>query len=131
MFQDHRATDVQQSYIECDGLNLTRSETDWQFNCIVDNSISGSIKSQSGIGVMLRVQSYCLETNVASMKQCAELESTSVAMVTEGIRSDVSCKVKGFGLERVDALRHSSTEAPMRLMQPWSSARAEGLLPFF
>ena len=53
-----------------------------------------------------------------SMKQCVELESTSVAMVTEGIRSEVSCMVKEFGLERVDALRHSSAVALMRSMQP-------------
>ena len=26
------------------GLNLTRSETNWQFNCIMDNGISGSIE---------------------------------------------------------------------------------------
>ena len=85
-------------------------------------------KSRSGIGVMLRVWSCCLETNVVLMKQCVELESTSVAMVTEGIRSEVSCRVKEFGLERVDALRCSSAVAPMRSTQPWSSARAGGLL---
>ena len=73
-------------------------------------------KSWSGIGVMLRVQSSCLEANVESMKQCVEPESTSVARVTEGIRSEVSCNVKEFGLERVDVLRHSSTEAVMRSM---------------
>ena len=57
---------------------------------------------------MLRVQSCCLETKVVSMKQCVELESTRVAMVTEGIRLEVSCMVKEFGLKRVDALRGSS-----------------------
>ena len=41
------------------------------------------------------------------MKQCVELESTRVTMVTEGIKSEVSRMVKRFGLERVDALRHS------------------------
>ena len=45
-------------------------------------------------------------------------------MVTEGIKSEVSCMVKEFGLERVDALRCSSTVAPIRSMQPWSSAGA-------
>ena len=69
-------------------------------------------KSQSGIGIMLRVQSSCLETNVVSMKQCVKPESTSVATVTECIRSGVSCNVKEFGLEGADALRHSSTETP-------------------
>ena len=70
-----------------------------------------------------------METNLVSMKQCVELESTSVVMVTEGIRSEVSCKVKEFELERVDVLRHSSTKALIRSTQPWSSARARGLLP--
>ena len=65
------------------------------------------------------------------IKQCVELVSTSVAMVMEGIRSKVGCRVKEFGLERVDALRHSSAVAPSRSTQPWSSARAKGLLPFF
>ena len=75
-------------------------------------------KSQSGIGVMLRVQSCCLEMKVVSMKQCVEPESTRVVMVTEGIRSEVSCKVKEFRLERVDALRPSSAVALMRSTQP-------------
>ena len=65
------------------------------------------------------------------MKQCVKPESTRVAMVTEGIRLEVSCMVKEFRLERVDALRCSSTVAPIRSMQPWSSARARGLLPIF
>ena len=51
------------------------------------------------------------------MKQCVEPESTSVAMVTEGIRSEVSYRVKEFGLERVDALRCSSAIALMRSSQ--------------
>ena len=88
-------------------------------------------KSWSGIGIMLKVQSCCLEMNVVSMKQCVKLESTRVAMVTEGIRSEVSCKVKEFGLERVYALRRSSTEVLIRSTQPWSSAGARGLLPIF
>ena len=52
-------------------------------------------------------------------------------MVTEGIKLEVSCIVKEFRLERVDALRRSSTVAPIRSMQPWSSTGAEGLLPNF
>ena len=72
-----------------------------------------------------------MEVNVESMKQCVELESTSVAIVTESLRSEVSCNVKEFEVERADVLRHSSTEAPMRSMQPWSSARARGLLSIF
>ena len=71
-------------------------------------------KSWSRIGVMLRVWSCCLETNVVLMKQCVELEFTSVAMVMEGIRLEVSCRVKEFKLERVDVLRCSSAMAPMR-----------------
>ena len=67
---------------------------------------------------MLRVQSSYLEENMESMKQCVKLESTSVAIVTEGIRSELSCNVKEFGLERADALRHCSTETPMRSTQP-------------
>ena len=39
--------------------------------------------------------------------------------------------VKEFELERVDALRRSSAVAPNRSTQPWSSARAGGLLPKF
>ena len=39
--------------------------------------------------------------------------------------------VKEFGLERVDALRCSSTVAPIRSMQPWSGTGAGGLLPNF
>ena len=49
-----------------------------------------------------------------SIKQCVEPESTRVTMVTEGIKSEVSCIVKEFRLERVDALRRSSTVAPIR-----------------
>ena len=58
-----------------------------------------------------------------------EPESTKVTMVMEGIKSEVSCMVREFGLERVDELRHSSTVAPIRSMQPWSGAGAGGLLP--
>ena len=65
------------------------------------------------------------------MKQCVELESTRVTRVTEGIKSEVSCIVKEFGLERVDALRRSSIVAPIRSTQPLSGTRAEGLLPNF
>ena len=39
--------------------------------------------------------------------------------------------VKEFRLERVDALRHSSTVALTRSAQPWSGAGAGGLLPNF
>ena len=49
------------------------------------------------------VRSWCLETKVLSIKQCMEPESTKVTMVTEGIKLEVSCMVKEFGLERVDA----------------------------
>ena len=88
-------------------------------------------KSRSGIGVILRVRSWCLETKVLSIKQCVEPESTKVTRVTEGIKLEVSCIVKEFRLERVDALRHSSTVAPIRSMRPWSSTGAKGLLPNF
>ena len=71
------------------------------------------------------------ETKEVSMKQCVEPESTRVVMVMEGIKSEVSCMVKEFGLERVDVLRHSSAVAPIRSTQPWSSAGARGLLPIF
>ena len=37
-------------------------------------------------------------------------------MVTEGIKSEVSCMVKEFGLERVDALRCSSIVIPITLV---------------
>ena len=57
------------------------------------------LKSQSRIGVILRVRSWCLETKVLSIKQCVEPESTKVTRVTEGIKSEVSCMVKEFGLE--------------------------------
>ena len=33
--QDHQATDIQWSYLKCDGLDLTRSEVNWQFNHIL------------------------------------------------------------------------------------------------
>ena len=69
--------------------------------------------------------------NTESRKQCVELESTKVGMVIPGTKVEVSWSVKEFGLERADALRRSSTEAPTRSMQPWSSAGAEGLLPIF
>ena len=88
-------------------------------------------KSWSGIRVILRVRSWCLETKVLSIKQCVEPESTKVMKVTEGIKSEVSCMVKEFGLERVDALRHSSTVALTTSTQPWSGAGAGGLLPNF
>ena len=60
-----------------------------------------------------------------------EPESTRVTMVMEGIKSEVSCIVKEFGLERVDALRRSSTVVPIRSTQPWSGTRARELLPNF
>ena len=66
-----------------------------------------------------------------STKQCVEPESTRVTMVTKGIKLEVSCIVKEFGLERVDVLRRSSTVVPIRLMQPWSGTGAGGLLPIF
>ena len=88
-------------------------------------------KSWSGIGVILRVWSWCLETKVLSIKQYVEPESTKVTRVTEGIKSEISSIVKEFRLERVDVLRHSSTVAPTRSTQPWSSTGAEGLLPNF
>ena len=66
-----------------------------------------------------------------SRKQCVEPESTKVSMVIPGTKVEVSWSVKEFGLERADALGCSSTEAPTRSMQPWSGARAKGLLPIF
>ena len=51
-------------------------------------------KSQSRSGVILMVQSWCLEMKVLSIKQCVELESTKVTMVAEGIKSEVSGMVK-------------------------------------
>ena len=66
-----------------------------------------------------------------SRKQCVEPESTRVGMVIPGSKVEVSWSVKEFGLERADALRRSSTEAPTRSTQPWSGARAKGLLPIF
>ena len=56
---------------------------------------------------------------------------TRVYQGDEGIKSEVSCMVKEFGLERVDALRRSSTVVPIRSTQPWSGTGAEGLLPYF
>ena len=88
-------------------------------------------KSRSEIRVILMVRSWCLETKVLSIKQCVEPESTKVTMVTEGIKLEVSYMVKEFGLERMYALRHSSTVTPIRSMQPWSRAGAGGLLPNF
>ena len=70
-------------------------------------------------------------TKVLSIKQCVETESTKVTRVTEGVKLEVSCMVKEFGLERVDALRCSSTVAPTRSTQPWSGAGTGGLLPNF
>ena len=77
------------------------------------------------------VWSRCLETKVLSIKQCVEPEFTKVTRVTEGIKLEVSCMVKEFGLERVDVLRHSSTVVLIRSMQPWSGTGAGGLLPNF
>ena len=51
--------------------------------------------------------------------------------VTEGIKSEVSCMVKEFGLERVDVLRRSSTVALIRSTKPLSGTGAGGLLPNF
>ena len=70
-------------------------------------------------------------TKVLSIKQRVEPESTKVTRVTEGIKSEVSCIVREFGLERVNVLRRSSTVAPTRSTQPWFGARAGGLLPNF
>ena len=54
-----------------------------------------------------------------------------MTMVTEGIKSEVSCIVKEFGLDRVDVLRRSSIVVPMRSTQPWFGTGAIGLLPNF
>ena len=40
MSQDRRATDIQWSYIEHNGVSFTQSEVDWQFDCITDNGSS-------------------------------------------------------------------------------------------
>ena len=87
--------------------------------------------SQSGIGGTGNVRSLWTEVNTESRKQCVEPESTKVGMVIPRTKVEVSWSVKEFGLERADALRRSSTEALTRSMQPWSGARAEGLLPIF
>ena len=102
---------------------------DWQFNYITNDSISSSVKKPERD--QSNAKSLELMTKVLSMKQCVELESTRVTMVTEGIRLEVSFMVKEFGLETVDALRCSSTVALIRSMQPWSCAGAKGLLPIF
>ena len=44
MSQDRQATDIQWSYVEHSVLNFTRSEADWQFDCIMDNSIGSSVE---------------------------------------------------------------------------------------
>ena len=44
VFQDHRATDIQWSYIKCNELSFTWSEVDWQFDCITNNGISSSVE---------------------------------------------------------------------------------------
>ena len=87
--------------------------------------------SQSGIGGIGSVWSLWAEVNTESRKLCVEPESTRVGMVIPGTKVEVSWSVKEFGLERVDALRRSSTEALTRLTQPWSGAGAKGLLPIF
>ena len=87
--------------------------------------------SRSGIGGMGNVWSSWTEVNTESRKQCVKPESTRVGMVIPRTKVEVSWSVKEFGLERADALRCSSTEAPTRSMQPWSGAGAKGLLPIF
>ena len=87
--------------------------------------------SRSRIGGIGNVQSLWTEVNTESRKQCVEPESTRVGMVIPGTKVEVSWSVKEFGLERADVLRRSATEAPTRSMQPWSGARAKGLLPIF
>ena len=87
--------------------------------------------SRSGIGGIGIVRSLWTEVNVKSMKQCVEPESTRVVMIIFGAKVEVSWSVKEFGLERADALRHSSAIAPTRSTQPWSGAGAQGLLPIF
>ena len=87
--------------------------------------------SRSRIGGMGNVWSLWMEVNTESRKQCVELESTRVGMVRPGSKVEVSWSVKEFGLERADALRRSSAEAPTRSTQPWSGAGIKGLLPIF
>ena len=89
------------------------------------------LNSQSGIGGTSNVQSLWMEVNTESRKQCVEPESTRVGMVIPGTKAEVSWSVKEFGLERVGALRHSSTEALTRSTQAWSGAGAKGLVPIF
>ena len=104
---------------------------DWQFNCITDNGISGSVKKPEW--------NWCNaeSSELLSGDECSVNETVCETRVHKccngngSIRSEVSCRVKEFGLERVDALRHSSPVAPMRSMQPWFSAGAKGLLPIF
>ena len=44
MSQDRRATDIQQSYVERDGVDFSRRKTDWQFYRGGNNGIGGSIE---------------------------------------------------------------------------------------
>ena len=44
MSQDRQATDIQWSYVERSVLNFTRSEADWQIDCIMDNGINSSVE---------------------------------------------------------------------------------------
>ena len=87
--------------------------------------------SWSGIGGIGSVRSLWTEVNTESRKQCVEPESTRVGMVIPRTKVEVSWSVKEFGLERADALRCSSAEAPTRSTQAWSGAGAQGLLPIF
>ena len=51
-------------------MDFTGSEADWQFSHIMNDGICSSVEllecSWSGIGVMLRVHSSCLEVKVES-----------------------------------------------------------------
>ena len=112
-------------------LNFTRGETDWQIDCITDNGIGSSVEEPERDRSNTKDLELILETKILSIKQCVKPESTKVSKGTEGIKLEVSCMVKEFGLERVDALSHSSTMALIRSTQPWSGIRAGGLLPDF
>ena len=90
--------------------------------------LSNSRSRIGGIGI---IWSLWTEVNTESRKQCVEPESTRVSMVISRTKVEVSWSVKEFGLERADALRCSSAEAPTRSMQPWSGAGTQGLLPIF
>ena len=78
----------------------------------------------------MEVDSVWVQTNLASIKQCVEPESTS-ALKGPAMAGDMMGRIRELGSERADALRQNSVGTSPSSMQSPVSAESWRLLPIF